>query len=41
MKRETLQKRITELSALYEEPINYFAASKKHGFVRVGKASAD
>lgn len=37
MKREILQRRITELSALYEEPINYFAVSrgKKQGFRRV------
>ena len=37
MNRENLQRRITELSALYDEPINYFAASKKwkQGFGRV------
>jgi hypothetical protein len=37
MTRENLQRRITELSTLYDEPINYFAASKqcKRGFRRV------
>lgn len=38
MKRQDLQRRIKELSAVYEEPVNYFASSKtdKRGFVRVG-----
>lgn len=38
MQRANLRRRIKELSALYEEPISYFAASKQHkrGFVRVG-----
>lgn len=38
MNRESLQRRITELSAVFEEPINYFASSKssKHGFKLVG-----
>ena len=37
MTRENLQRRITELSALYDEPINYFTASRqcKQGFKRV------
>ncbi|MCT8999935.1 hypothetical protein NYR58_16220 [Chelativorans intermedius] len=37
MKRETLRRRITELSAIFEEPINYFASSStaKQGYTRV------
>lgn len=37
MTRENLQQRIKDLSAIYEEPINYFASSRKRkqGFVRV------
>ena len=37
MQRESLKKRITELSKLYEEPINYFVPSTKYkqGFARV------
>lgn len=37
MKRTNLQRSVTELSELYEEPINYFAASRKsdRGFIRV------
>ena len=37
MKREGLRQRITQLSQIYEEPINYFAPSKKEerGYVRV------
>ncbi len=38
MKRADLQRRIKELSAVYEEPINYFASSEsnKRGYVLVG-----
>lgn len=38
MNRERLQRRITELSAVFEEPINYFATSKSSncGFKLVG-----
>ena len=41
MTRANLQRRITELSALYNEPINYFAASRqcKQGFKRVRRAT--
>lgn len=37
MGRADLRRRITELSAIYEEPISYFATSANHkrGFVRV------
>lgn len=35
MTRETLRAKVGALSALYGEPIAYFAASEKHGYVRV------
>ncbi|GAJ30308.1 MULTISPECIES: CHAT domain-containing protein [Alphaproteobacteria] len=37
MKREELQRRVRELSAIFEEPINYFASSQSraNGYVRV------
>ncbi|WP_266029767.1 CHAT domain-containing protein [Brucella intermedia] len=37
MKREELQRRVRELSAIFEEPINYFASSQSRakGYVRV------
>ncbi|MGH6922847.1 MAG: hypothetical protein ACRED5_03660 [Propylenella sp.] len=43
MRRETLQRRITELSAIFEEPINYFASSRsrKKGFMRVRNIRRD
>ena len=41
MSRENLQRRITELSGLYNEPINYFAATRKlkKGYIRVKNAA--
>lgn len=37
MKREELERRITELSAIFQEPINYFASSRNNakGYVKV------